>query len=147
MHPVGRELGDGAHNEPSLMRPGMRHHQARPIDDLAAMGDEVEIKRARRIPGNPLPVEGLFDGRKRLQNGLRGHRRLDKSDSVAILRFIRVGPGGGAPPAGPGQHGQSRRREARQGRLEERLGGGVVAGQVAPEGDDYRLLQLRGPDV
>lgn len=147
MYPIRVNLGERPHDEPPFVRPRMGDLKAGPLDDVAAIGDEVEIERARGVPGKALPVKRLFDGRKRLQNRHRGQRCLDKGDTVAILRVIRVGPGGGTPPARPGQHGQSRRREARQRRLKEFYGGRAAAGQIAAEGDDYRLLKLRSPDV
>jgi hypothetical protein len=82
-----------------------------------------------------------FHSKKSRQHRLRPAARLDKGDSIAVLRPSGIGPGGGAPPAGSLQHAQSCLGKARQGRLEERFRRGERPGKVAAEGHDDRLVQ------
>ena len=143
MAPVRRDLRQGAHDEEPLVGAGVRQDKVRVVDHLTTMGDQVEIQCPGRVAGAARPAHPLLDGEKRGEQGMGVAPRLDKHDAVAIFRGFRIGPGGGPPPARPGQHGQSGLGEPRQSRLKQRLAGGETPGQVAADGDDDRCIEPR----
>ena len=148
MPPVRSDFGQGPHYEQPLMRTRMRQGQLGRCHDDSPLVDEIQVKRAIRIPGAPDATEAGLNAEKP-PNRIHGiDRRLDNRDPIAILISRRVRPGGRTPPAGPAQNRQSRLREERQSGLEQIHRRSVIAGQIGPQrhdgpdgppGDDARL--------
>lgn len=148
MTPVRGDFGQGPHDEKPLVRPRMRQGQAGRLHQASSMIYQVQVQGPVGIADAPGPSEAGLDLQEPSNRLLRGDRRLDNRDPVAILIRRRVRPWGRSPPAGPAKNRQSRLREERQSGFEKILRRRVIAGQVGPQrhdgpdgppGDDARL--------
>ena len=61
MPPPGRDLRQRPHNEPALVRPGMRNPQLPLPGHGPAVGDQVEVEGAGRIGLGAAAAELRFD--------------------------------------------------------------------------------------
>ena len=62
----------------------MGHDQARLIDQHPAMGDQIQIERARGVGGSPLAAECLLESEQRVHRLARRQPGFDKGNAVEI---------------------------------------------------------------
>src|SRR5216684_3055703 len=71
----------------------MRHDEARLVDRLVAVEQQVEVDRARPpLRADPLAAEAALDVEQLIEQLARGQRRLELSDRVQEHRLVPVAP-------------------------------------------------------
>ena len=96
--PLRRDLGQRPHDKQALARTRMRKYELLPDTHQAAMGDQVKIENARRIDRWAPAAELTFYPVKRVKGLSRRQERLDKGQTVEIVRIGWIGPRFGPPP-------------------------------------------------
>ena len=93
-HEVGVELGERLEREAPLVQARMRHMEARLVDRLLAVEEEVEVDRARaEARARPLAAQRLLDGEQPIQELAWRERRLELRRAVQEARLLEVADG------------------------------------------------------
>lgn len=132
--PVRGDFGQRPHDEQTLRRPGMGQGQGRSGQNCAAVGDQVQVQGPRRIGTAANTAELGLDLLQRRQDLIRAEPGLDKSETVKVVRLLRVWPGRRPPPGRPAKERQTRTRELIQRRLKQVLTGRKLTLQIAAQG-------------
>src|SRR5580704_14295210 len=105
------------------------------------MGDEVQIERTRSIDQVAAAAECGFDAAQRRQGLARRQRRLDKSQTIEVVRLPRVRPGGRAPPRRSRHQLEPGGRKIVQRRLQQGLARAKPPSQATPKSDQDGVVE------
>ena len=135
--PVGGDLGQWHEHEGARVHFPVRNAQARGIDDLAAVQQQVQIQGA----GTPAHIahspEFLLDALQQIQQVFRRQAGFDQCRGIGVVRLSGRADGGGPVQAGVAHEGDVWRvREALQPL--EQDGRRITQIAAEPDGSGYR---------
>jgi uracil-DNA glycosylase family 4 len=142
MHPFRGDLRQRTRHEAPLVRSRVRQGDARAVQHLPPVSDEVEVKGAGRIGNVALASEPAFDGVQRVEGVGWTKVGLHDDDAIQEGRRGGIGPCGRAPPAGARDDVELRVFESHERRFQQGLDGIVRAGEIAAQRDDHRVVEI-----